>query len=541
MLDHASLAKALLAAGSPLWLHDASGASSLDHALRTKAFRVLPFLLSAAASDPATAAVFLGHRQGPEVLAGIVALGDSRTGPLGGFMRALTLKPFGEVCSHAAVRSFAVCGLWSEWPLLLPHHSFPPRTNSGDDDGPRNGQWRRLFASLTSSRSVVDVLCETRCVALPELARSRALLHVVTTSEDDTFIESVVIRSLVSIKWSSYALPVLTAQAALHAATFVAFHISPTSLGTRVLLVLLLLRQLLLLAAQAAHEVRMGGVSALLPSVILRLRTLLTCCFVACLLLTLLDIDSPISSDPSDDDDDDDDDALDANHAYRITLSSLTRLFFWLRFVYFLRLIGTLSALLSMLERILLDVRPFALLFVFAMGAATDTLYALDLLRDLPWTLLRVYSVAGFGGDLPNEFAPVDRPYHWWAIAVFFAFSFVGSVVMMNFIIAVMGDTFERVQERAHVLAIKERALLVQDVDSCLPSSVLRSLNPRFVLYSRPVRSAGSLKREHTEWTGFFGEIKREIAYVRADVTEQLAEQRHALTELRKLILSKPK
>ena len=106
---------------------------------------------------------------------------------------------------------------------------------------------------------------------------------------------------------------------------------------------------------------------------------------------------------------------------------------------------------------------------------------------------------------------------------------------MMNFVIAVMGDTFERVQERAHVLAIKERALLVQDVDSCLPFHLLIKLNPRFVLYAKPVVRA---MRQDVHWSGFFGEIKKEIGQARSEMSEQLAEQRKAIAELRELVLS---
>ena len=519
MLDDAALSSALLRDGAAMWLHDASGAAPLDRALAEKAYRALAVLVAAAAADDATAAVWMTRTDGAETLAVLASLGEARVGELGPLMGALTRRPFGEVPTNAAVEALRVYGLWGAWPSLTSAHEFPPRA------GRRAGRsWRAQLMSLFEGE-IEDTLAETRCVALPDLARSRALLHAVTTSEDDSFIESMAVQALVQVKWTGYALPVLIAQATLHVATFVALHAAPHTSLTKALLGLLCARQLGMLIAEAVgHHARGHGPLGSLVAM-LRLRTCLTCVFIALLLLALLEYPSVTDA------------ASDADVAYMArTVASVTKIFFWWRFVYFLRLVGTLSALLKMLEHILLDVRPFALLMLFTMGAAADSLHELQLLQDLPRTIFNVYSVASFGADLPSALMPDgadgaagDRgDYQPWAIAIFFVFSFIGSVVMMNFIVAVMGDTFERVQERQRVLAIKERAALVQDVDSCLPTTLLRRLNPRFVLYCTPATDA-----QQEAWSGFFGEIKKEVGAIRAEVAAQLAEQRKALAELR--------
>jgi len=107
----------------------------------------------------------------------------------------------------------------------------------------------------------------------------------------------------------------------------------------------------------------------------------------------------------------------------------------------------------------------------------------------------------------------------------------------MNFIIAVMGDTFERVQERAHVLAILEHAALVLDVDALLPDALLRTLNARFVLLCKPASTSGGTD---VAWAGFFGQLRREMCAVRGELTEQramLSELRAGQKELQKAML----
>ena len=107
---------------------------------------------------------------------------------------------------------------------------------------------------------------------------------------------------------------------------------------------------------------------------------------------------------------------------------------------------------------------------------------------------------------------------------------------MMNFLIAVMGDTFERVQERGEVLALKESATLARDVDAILPQRLLARLNPRYVLFAKPAVDLSG------EWTGFFGEIKREVVGVRGEVRaldSRLGEVRSQLQELHRAVVGR--
>ena len=81
----------------------------------------------------------------------------------------------------------------------------------------------------------------------------------------------------------------------------------------------------------------------------------------------------------------------------------------------------------------------------------------------------------------------------------------------MNFLIAIMGDTFERVTEQKSVLATRSRAQRLLELQACLPAWVLRRLTPRFLIICEACAEAGS-------WSGFSGEIKKDVRAVKADI-----------------------
>merc|ERR1711871_823802 len=105
-------------------------------------------------------------------------------------------------------------------------------------------------------------------------------------------------------------------------------------------------------------------------------------------------------------------------------------------------------------------------------------------------------------------------------IAIFSACSYLMNVVLMNFLIAIMGDTFERVMEQREVLALKNKAKLLLQVRASIPYPVrVRFLDflllkkedeaddapkKRFLFVSEPSKGPAM-------WSGFFGGIKSQV------------------------------
>ena len=95
----------------------------------------------------------------------------------------------------------------------------------------------------------------------------------------------------------------------------------------------------------------------------------------------------------------------------------------------------------------------------------------------------------------------------------------------MNFLIAIMGDTFERVTEQKSVLSTRSRAQRLLELQACLPAWVLRRLTPRFLIICEACAEAGS-------WSGFSGEIKKDLRAVKADIDAVKADVDKATTTL---------
>merc|ERR1719160_1998421 len=73
-----------------------------------------------------------------------------------------------------------------------------------------------------------------------------------------------------------------------------------------------------------------------------------------------------------------------------------------------------------------------------------------------------------------------------------------------------MGDTYERVQEKAGVMRFRELAGLLLEVESFIPHSWLRRASIGYLLVARPKVSPEEQERGE-QWKGFAGEIRREI------------------------------
>ena len=60
------------------------------------------------------------------------------------------------------------------------------------------------------------------------------------------------------------------------------------------------------------------------------------------------------------------------------------------------------------------------------------------------------------------------------ALVLFYAFLFITILVMLNLLIAIMGDTFDRIQEQQKVQSRMVRAHLIHDIESAMPDTEKR-------------------------------------------------------------------
>ena len=91
---------------------------------------------------------------------------------------------------------------------------------------------------------------------------------------------------------------------------------------------------------------------------------------------------------------------------------------------------------------------------------------------------------------------------------IFFTCTYLVYVVLMNFLIAAMGDTFERVSGRKMEFSQKNRAHLLMEAKASIPGIVCRRFfnedKDRFLFVCEMAHEANS-------WSGFSSGIKRKI------------------------------
>ena len=194
---------------------------------------------------------------------------------------------------------------------------------------------------------------------------------------------------------------------------------------------------------------------------------------------------------------------------------------FWLRGILFLRVFEKMSALLLMLEEIVIDTRySMVLLVLFTSSTAHALVGGGYLPANYFAVFFRALNIGVLGGGFPDEFLPEESLPDATGfgdlvmkIAIFVTGLYIVNMVMMNFLIAVMGDTFERVQEQEQVLALKNRAVRLLEVNAYCPGWVSGRSTPRFLLVCEAVN-------ETEPWSGFSGEIKREVKRLEVQLSE---------------------
>jgi gas vesicle protein len=242
-------------------------------------------------------------------------------------------------------------------------------------------------------------------------------------------------------------------------------------------------------------------------------------------------------------------------------LHAIVSFFFWVRSILFLRVFETMSALLLMVGEIINDTREslilltmltFAMAHVFLSGRYLPTKYIA--------VLFRAVGIGMLGDGFPEEFLPEESSPDMTAldaevikIAIFLMCTYVMNMVLMNFLIAVMGDTFERVTEQKQILALRNKARALLEVDAYFPNWMSGRATPRNLLVCEATNEAA-------RWSGFSGEIKREVkrledklqdklqnmqneskngqAQMQAQMQAQLSEQRASLANIAKMLES---
>ena len=150
-------------------------------------------------------------------------------------------------------------------------------------------------------------------------------------------------------------------------------------------------------------------------------------------------------------------------------LMTITTLLLLMKILSFMRGFKKTAALLGMLQMILKDMKE-SILFLFIITISFGvTFYAEKGGARLHSTEAFTMSIRLMFGDFDMD----DYDTHWmWTL--WLCFSFVVSLIMFNLVIAIMGNSFDKVQETQLREQTKNRAKLLVDIELSLSQDELK-------------------------------------------------------------------
>ncbi|CDW84245.1 wd-40 repeat protein [Stylonychia lemnae] len=153
-------------------------------------------------------------------------------------------------------------------------------------------------------------------------------------------------------------------------------------------------------------------------------------------------------------------------------LAAIAVLFMWIKFFYFLRIFRSTSSLIRMIMEICKDMAAFSLILLIAMVGFANVLYILainvvsvgegeELFTGSNFLLAIIYSFRLGLGDFSTEgFGETYDQIIW---IVFLLEAMLIQIVLLNLLIAIMGDTFSKVTEIQEQLKLEEICKIIVD------------------------------------------------------------------------------
>jgi hypothetical protein len=167
-------------------------------------------------------------------------------------------------------------------------------------------------------------------------------------------------------------------------------------------------------------------------------------------------------------------DLTDKGDSYDImAINSCAVFLLWLKLFYFLRIFHSTAAFIRMITEILKDMGVFSFIYLMANLAFANAFFILDggtsgviadddkITGTVWWETFLYTYMTGLGEFNPDDFPNSKNQAMLW---VFFVLcSILIQVVLLNLLIAIMGDTFDRVQEIKEEAALKEKCKLISE------------------------------------------------------------------------------
>ncbi|OMJ79063.1 hypothetical protein SteCoe_21010 [Stentor coeruleus] len=195
------------------------------------------------------------------------------------------------------------------------------------------------------------------------------------------------------------------------------------------------------------------------------------------------------------------------NENESVILEQILTILYWARAVTYFRIFDKTRYLIRMIIETFSDIVPFLLIFFTATFTFSLLFFITNQSDNLALTFVYTYKLNfnDFSGFLSDDWSTQNFNTMFWVI--FFISSILNSIVLLNMLIAIMSDTYDRVQEDQVVADCKEMAGLIMQAEG-------------MIFWRRKISKKGYLQRcdyvrhltsETTEWMGKIRAIKKSI------------------------------
>eukprot|EP00347_Sterkiella_histriomuscorum_P018629 403344788 len=170
---------------------------------------------------------------------------------------------------------------------------------------------------------------------------------------------------------------------------------------------------------------------------------------------------------------------------------SITTLFMWIKLLYFLRIFKATGYLIRLIVEVVSDMGIFLLVLLITLTAFGDAMLRLSNSNSPDQQFIRhspedeefteykdlfffavAYTYRGILGDFDtSQFGKVATPLAWllWTVHMLF-----NMIVMLNLLISIIGDTYERVVDNSTQAGYQEYACLIAENQHLIPTSFKR-------------------------------------------------------------------
>lgn len=187
----------------------------------------------------------------------------------------------------------------------------------------------------------------------------------------------------------------------------------------------------------------------------------------------------------------------------------------WIRLFYLLRVFAYTSYLVNMIISIVWNMKYFMLAFLLSTVAFGNCFYILgrntgeiNFTGDDVWQSF-IYAYNFALGNLGGIETFANSTDEWLIWLVFIGMTIFTNIIMLNLLISIVTETFEKIQETQDTTKLQEFATIMRENEFLISRKSLFG-NIKYIIVAEPSYAEGE---ENSNWEGRIQELKKAIKY----------------------------